>query len=366
MSISQEKVIIVGAGIIGLMTALELLEQGYQVEIFDQSTAASAASWAGGGILSPLYPWKYAAAVNQLAQYGKRRYLAWNEKLQPYTGMDFEIEQVGLCIFDQDQYAQALNYHQEFHEPEQIAYLLEDETLKRVNPHLAKDSATYFPQLANIRNPRLVQSILKYLHTHKNVVIHQHNAITKLLTTAQRITAVEDHTGQHHHADQYVIATGAWADILLQQFDLKYDIHPIHGQMVLYKTPEKWLPTICMNKTMYLIPRRDGHIVCGSSTSDFGFDTGLHDDISQNIIEASLTLVPELARFPIVKQWAGLRPASPQGIPKIGRMQDMTNLWLNAGHYRNGLVMAPASARLLVELMQGKTPFVDARPYQCG
>ena len=62
---------IIGAGISGLMTALELAEQGCSVDIFDQHQAGQAASWAGGGILSPMYPWRYAPEVNQLAQYGK-------------------------------------------------------------------------------------------------------------------------------------------------------------------------------------------------------------------------------------------------------------------------------------------------------
>ena len=115
MSFSQEKVMIIGAGIVGLMTALELIEHGYHVEIFDQTDAAKAASWAGGGILSPMYPWKYHPAVNQLAQFGKQSYLSWNQKVMPISGVDFEIEQVGMLIFDHDQFDRGLNYAHDFH-----------------------------------------------------------------------------------------------------------------------------------------------------------------------------------------------------------------------------------------------------------
>lgn len=365
MSSTQEKVIVIGAGIIGLMTALELAERGYQVEIFDQGAAAQEASWAGGGILSPLYPWKYAPAVNQLARYGRVMYQAWNEKLQTKTGIDFEIEQVGLLIFDQDQYTQALTYAQEYSDLGQAATFMQGTALKAINPHIAKKTAIYFPHIANVRNPRLVQSLLAYLNLCTNVVIHQYNAITLLVRDEKMIHAVQDSQGAKHKAKHYVIAAGAWSDTLLQQCGVQTAIQPMHGQMVLYKTPEKWLPTICMNQTMYLIPRRDGHIVCGSSTQNRGFDKTLQDEVSQKIIAASVELVPELAQFPIVKQWSGLRPGSPEGIPFIGRVKEMKNLWLNVGHYRNGLVMAPASARLLVELMQGESPFVEANPYAC-
>src|SRR5690606_41961352 len=82
---------IIGAGITGLMSALELLEQGCSVTIFDQQVAGKAASWAGGGILSPMYPWRYPAAVNTLARHAKPLYQDWNQKLQPVTGIDFQI-----------------------------------------------------------------------------------------------------------------------------------------------------------------------------------------------------------------------------------------------------------------------------------
>ncbi len=366
MSSTQEKVIVIGAGIIGLMTALELAEQGYQVEIFDQHAAAQEASWAGGGILSPLYPWKYAPAVNHLARYGREMYQAWNLKIQTITGIDFEIEQVGLLIFDQAQYTQALAYAQDYSDIGQAAVLMQGTALKSINPHIAKASGIYFPHIANIRNPRLTQSLLKYLSLCKNIVIRQYNAITSLVLDEKVIHAVQDSQGVKHRAAHYVIAAGAWSAPLLQQCGVQTTIQPVHGQMVLYKTPAKWLPTICMNQTMYLIPRRDGHIVCGSSTQNRGFDKTLQDDVSQKIITASLELVPELAQFPIVKQWSGLRPGSPEGIPSIGRVKEIENLWLNVGHYRNGLVMAPASARLLVELMQGEKPFVEASPYACN
>jgi glycine/D-amino acid oxidase-like deaminating enzyme len=99
------KVAIIGAGISGLLSALELIEQGCSVTIFDQQQAGKAASWAGGGILSPMYPWRYPQAVNELAQHGKALYQAWNEKLRPVSGIDFEIHESGMLIFGAGQSA---------------------------------------------------------------------------------------------------------------------------------------------------------------------------------------------------------------------------------------------------------------------
>ncbi|MDD2940755.1 MAG: FAD-binding oxidoreductase, partial [Acinetobacter harbinensis] len=113
------KIAIIGAGISGLMSALELLEQGCSISIFDQQQAGQAASWAGGGILSPMYPWRYPDAVNQLAQHGKALYKQWNEKLKPISGIDFEIHESGLLIFDESDFEQGLKYAQQFQQPMQ-------------------------------------------------------------------------------------------------------------------------------------------------------------------------------------------------------------------------------------------------------
>ena len=365
MSSSQQKVIVIGAGIIGLMSALELLAQGFKVQIFDQAQPAKGASWAGGGILSPLYPWKYDPAVNALARYGKSRYTYWNQKLLPLSQIDFEIETVGLMIFDQDQYSQALDYSTLFSEPDQSAQLLDHQNIQKFNSRIHQDisSAVYFSHIANVRNPRLTQSILQYLSQHPDVSIVPNTQIIKLKKKNGHIIAIQDQYLKSYSADHYVLATGAWSQVLLNQLNIDFDVQPIHGQMVLYKTPPQWLPTICMNNTMYLIPRRDGHIVCGSSMRECGFNTDVDSKVTQHIVDASTSLIPELAKFPIVKQWAGLRPSSPKGIPVIGRVPDLSNMWLNVGHFRNGLVMAPASAQLLVQQMCDLPLLVDPKPY---
>ena len=118
-----------------------------------------------------------------------------------------------------------------------------------------------------------------------------------------------------------------------------------------------------MNEVMYLIPRVDGHVVCGSSMQNCGFDTTVHKATEQNILSACLEMVPELASFPIVKQWAGLRPSSPTGVPFIGKMPELDNLWANFGHFRNGLCMGPASARLLRQLILQQPTFIDPAAY---
>lgn len=356
---------IIGAGVSGLLSALELVEQGCTITLFDQQHAGHAASWAGGGILSPMYPWRYPNEVNHLAQHGKQLYQQWNEKLQPKTGIYFQIHETGMLIFDEADFELGLSYKDQHQEPMQHCEYLQREQLETVNPHISAQfqHAIYFPHLANVRNPRLLKSLISYLKQHPQVEVYENTWIEKFNIQNQKIQSVESANGQHFVADQFVIATGAWSNCWADQLQLSIPVEPVQGQMMLFKTPENWLPTMCMNNVMYLIPRLDGHIVCGSSMDHIGFDKRPNVQTQQNIYKACIEMVPELANFPIVKQWAGLRPSSPTGIPYIGKMPELNNLWANFGHYRNGLCMGPASAQLLRQLMLNQDTHVDSTAY---
>lgn len=356
---------IIGAGISGLLTALELVEQGCSISIFDQQHAGKAASWAGGGILSPMYPWRYPPEVNELAKHGKSLYEKWNEKLKPITGIDFEIHETGLLIFDQDDFDRGLHYKDQYQDPMQQCEYLNQSALAEINPKVSyqfKD-AIHFPQIANLRNPRLLKSIIYYLKQHPKVAFYEQCWVDHFERSHQSIRALKLQNGQSFIADQFVITTGAWSEHWAIQLNLNIPVHPVQGQMLLFKTPEQWLPTMCMNKVMYLIPRQDGHIVCGSSMNEIGFDQRPSVHTLQDIYKASIEMVPELSQFPIVQQWAGLRPSSPTGVPYIGIMPNIDNLWANFGHYRNGLCMGPASARLLRQMILKQKTLSDIQPY---
>lgn len=356
---------IIGAGVSGLLTALELVEQGCEISLFDQQQTGHAASWAGGGILSPMYPWRYPREVNHLAKDGKALYQHWNAKISPKTGIDFQINETGMLIFDEDNFEIGLNYKNLYNEPMQHCEYLKREQLEHVNPHIstAFQHAIHFPQLANVRNPRLLKSLTAYLKQHPQVKIYENTWIDEFHIQYGKIQSIQAQNGKKFVADQFVIATGAWSNHWSKQLHVQIPVEPVQGQMLLFKTPENWLPTMCMNQVMYLIPRLDGHVVCGSSMNNLGFEHRPSVQTQQNIFKACTQIVPELANFPIVKQWAGLRPSSPTGIPYIGQMPNIGNLWANFGHYRNGLCMGPSSAQLLRQLMLKQPTNVDPTAY---
>ena len=194
-------------------------------------------------------------------------------------------------------------------------------------------------------------------------VIHTHCAAESISTRAGRMLAVHTVQGTFT-ADRFVLATGAWAGISLSGLAGVPNVRPIRGQMLLFKLEPGVLDTILYRNGLYLIPRRDGHVLVGSTLENVGFDKSTDTATRQRLHLEAAELLPALAAMQPVQHWAGLRPGSPDNIPVIDRHPDFDNVFVNTGHYRYGVTLAPASAELLVDIMEGNTPALDPAPYR--
>jgi glycine oxidase len=170
--------------------------------------------------------------------------------------------------------------------------------------------------------------------------------------------------GQRFEADSVVLAAGAWSGLALDGLAAVPHIRPIRGQMLLFRPEPGALDTVLFRNGLYLIPRRDGHVLVGSTLEDAGFDKATDDATRQRLHAEAAELLPALAGLQPLRHWAGLRPGSPDNIPVIDRHPDYDNVFVNAGHFRYGVTMAPASAELLVNLMEGAASALDPAPYR--
>jgi glycine oxidase len=213
-----------------------------------------------------------------------------------------------------------------------------------------------------VRNPRLVAA-LRAAVVRLGGVIHTHCAVDSATTQAGRMLAVHTQQGAFT-ADRFVLATGAWAGQDLPGVPGTPNIRPIRGQMLLFKLNPGALDTILYRNGLYLIPRRDGHVLVGSTLENVGFDKSTDPATRQRLHNAAAELLPALASVEPIQHWAGLRPGSPDNIPVIDRHPDCDNVFVNVGHYRYGVTLAPASAELLADVMEGKPPALDPAPYR--
>jgi glycine oxidase len=351
----------VGGGVIGLLSALNLAQAGLSVIVCDQACVGREASWAGGGIVSPLYPWRYSPAVTALAHWSQDFYPGLAQRLLADTGVDPEVHVTGLYWFDLEDQAEALAWAEREGRPLVEVDIAE---VYRALPMLALgfSRALQMPGVANVRSPRLVRALRQALLQMPNVTLHELCPVTGFVREGGQIRGVKTAQGELL-ADQVVVAAGAWSAQLLAELDIALPVEPVKGQMILYKCAADFLPSMLLAERRYAIPRRDGHILVGSTLEFEGFDKTPTDSALASLKASAEALLPALADAEVVMHWAGLRPGSPEGIPFIGPVPGHDGLWLNCGHYRNGLVLAPASCQLLADLMLGREPIVDAAPY---
>lgn len=354
-------VVIVGGGVMGCLTALELLQAGCRVTLLERGELGREASWAGGGIVSPLYPWRYSAPISALARWSQDYYGALARHLLADTGIDPEVQPCGLLWLDLDEQDQAMQWAAQQDRPLQH---VDEQFMYRQVPPLATGfaGALWQADLANVRNPRLMKALRARLLQFDGFVLREHCAALGLQREAGRITGVQI-AGGVVSGDAVVLCAGAWGGDWLAAEGLALPVEPVKGQMLLYRMEPGWLPSMVMAEGRYAIPRRDGHILIGSTLEHAGYDKTTTEQALASLRHSAEALLPALAQQTPVAQWAGLRPGSPDGIPYIGPLAARPGLWLNLGHYRNGLVLAPASCRLLADLLLERTPAIDPAPY---
>ena len=344
--------IIVGGGLIGMLCARELKKAGMAVLLLEKGRLGCESSWAGGGILSPLYPWRYSDNINQLAQQGHGLYPQLARELLAESGIDPEYLRSGMLILPGDQLYQESQARQWADRWSMCLSLIENnEQLQAQAPGLAEkfERGTWLPDIAQMRNPRLVKAVRGSLDA-LGVEYHEHCPVERLNVINGQIKGVEA-GGKNYQAERVLITGGAWtAEILRSYWDIP-DIRPVKGQMILFKGPPGLLKTMLLVENRYLIPRKDGRILCGSTIEHSGFDKTVSDTVKNELWQSAVDIFPALRELPIEHHWAGLRPGSQDGEPHIGAHRDIRGLYVNAGHYRNGVILGIGSAKRITKIL---------------
>ena len=331
----------------GLTTAQYLLLQGATVTIVERGTVGQESSWAGGGILSPLCPWDYPGEVTQLTTLGAALFPQWCAGLHAATGIDPEYDVSGMQVLAPFGRSLARQWC------EKHGCRLEE-----------KNDRLLLPDVAQVRNPRLIQA----LHKHVEILggrIVEHCEVQGISTAGDQVQTLATSCGELT-AGRYIVSAGAWSKRVLGQHALELDIKPMRGQMLLFKFASPPLQHIVLQDGMYLIPRRDGHLLVGSTLEDVGFDKSTTLEARDSLWRRAQLLMPALREMPLVQHWSGLRPASPGNIPTIGQHPRLENLYINSGHFRYGVTMAPASAAILMNELNGVEQPFDVSPYRAG
>ena len=266
----------------------------------------------------------------------------------------------GLLILDMDEAEAAMEW---VDETGSNVSLVTAHEIRNIEPAVQSDprGGIWMPDVAQVRNPIFVKALIEDLKQ-RGVHMATDSEVTHLLTKRGHIEGVRTEYSEIM-AKNVIIACGAWSAKLLKEIGQDLPIVPVRGQMILYRARPGQLKRIILKEGHYAIPRKDGRVLVGSTMEEVGFDKNVTEEAREELDATAKELVPVLAEAEIEKHWAGLRPGSPTGVPFIGPHPNMEGLYINAGHYRNGVVMAPASAQLMLDILLEQNTVVDPKPY---
>lgn len=346
---SIERFCIIGGGVIGQLTALALLDRGWRGGVILESSMPPA-SLAGGGILSPMFPWRYTKALNRLAEPGCESYRTLVERLSAAGCMeaaDFNPSGIWMELQSHEEepflYWESYARHEHFSESRSVSG--------------EQRRGIYFPNLGSIRSPGVMRGLRRYLRANGVTFRHSEALGWNEKGGAARVN-LDD--GSTLDCQTLVIAAGAGARKLLPT---PVDQFPAKGEMLMYRLGDDAPKQLLLAREGYVIPRSNGDTVVGSTLRRG--DATVYPTVAgrYQLERLAATLLPQcLGRKPDA-HWAGVRPGLDRDYPYIGRIPGAKHVFAAIGHYRNGLVCAPATAALLGQIISGEIPDLDAQDY---
>jgi glycine oxidase len=359
-------VIVVGGGLIGASIACELVGQKLHVLILDRQQPGREASWAAAGMLSPGPDSPEALRMVPLGKESLRLYPEFVASIEEASGLAVGLAREGT--FEIFAGSGAIERRSGFlAEYASLRIAAESVTIaaaRAIEPALNPNAecAAWLAGEATV-DPRLLIDAVLVAAKNRGVGISSGCAVSQVLAeNGQCVGVLAD--GQKFSAPNVVVAAGSFcAGIGEMDSAFRVEVahyaptYPVRGQMMALRSDAVRLKKVLRSAHGYLVPRADGRIVAGSTLERVGFMKGTTPQALRNIFEAAVELAPELAAAEIVEQWSGLRPGSPDHLPIIGPT-DVNGLWIATGHYRNGVLLAPVTAKLIRDwIVEGKTNF---------
>jgi glycine oxidase len=349
--------VVVGAGVIGLACAWRLAQRGLSVRLLERELPGSGASGVAAGMLAPVGE----------ATWGEESFLALalrSHSLWPRFADELAAEarrEVGYLAsgalhvaFDRDE-AEALERRFELMGRLGLdAEWLRPSACRSLEPGLGTGIAGGIgaPHEAAV-DPRLLVAALLAAAERAGATVETGTEVEELIVEGGRVAGARTVDGDEHRAGVVVVAAGAWAARFLDP-ELAPPVRPVKGQIVtLGGSPtDPVCSRIVVSERVYLVPRADGRLVVGATVEELGFDTRITAGGVHELLREAYRALPDVAELELVEMTAGLRPGTPDNAPLIGAAP-IGGLVFACGHYRNGLLLAPATAEAVAAVVAG-------------
>lgn len=369
MGAEKESVIVVGAGLVGLATTLELARRGHPVELLERAVPGAEASTAAAGILGPQLEHETDGPTLELALAGARATHALVDELAA-RGLHVDLHtQAAVKLAFSPEETEALAQRVAWQQARGLRVeLVDGDEARRRDPGLGPDAvaAAFFPDDHCLDPRRYGEALQACVRALPGVRISSGIPVSGLVLEAGRCCGVRLENGRLLRGELVVVCGGAWSlrvpDVAEAVGASMDDVRPVRGQMVELRGPPGVVQRVIYGPSGYVVPRADGRVVCGSTMEDAGFDKTVTAAGVATILERARRSVPALGAFALSTTWAGLRPAPRDGLPLLGPTRT-PGLWLSTGHFRNGVLLAAVSAQVLGALVHGDQPAVDVASF---
>jgi len=359
-------VVVVGGGVIGLAVSRELGRRGARVVLIERGELGAESSWAAAGMLAPQVEADRADAFFTLASASRDLYPNFARALYEESGIDIELDRTGtlyLAFTEADEEECERRFHWQTRANLQVERLTARE-VRALEPRVSARvrSALRFPLDGQVENRRLISALARAAEN-SGVRVSTQTEVTSLVIEQGRAVAVETSRGDTRAATAVVVAGGAWSSLLprLEVASIQSNgsdapaprIEPVRGQMLCF-APAAGAPLVrhvVYSPRGYIVPRRDGRLLAGTTTEHAGFDKSLTDAGRQAITSYAREIAPAVAELTLADAWAGLRPCGADDWPVIGACGEAPNLFYATGHYRNGILLAPLTGALVAEMI---------------
>lgn len=346
-------VVIIGGGVIGLTIARALALRGVRdVCLVERAGLGSEASFAAAGMLLPQVEADAQDDFFTLACQSRDLYRSFAAALNEETGIDIELDTTGtlyLALTEQDQQEIEKRYNWQSRAGLPVE-LLSAAAAHELEPYISDSvqSALLFPNDIQVENRRLLSALANSVNKLGIDIITQTN-VDSLIIEGSCLRGVQTSRGRID-CSTVVIAAGSWTSFIKSSSPCKIpEIEPVRGQMICLEAKPRLTRHVIYSPRGYLVPRRDGRLLAGSTSEHVGFAKYITAGGIGTILRNALEISPAIANLPIVDAWAGLRPKPADGLPVLGRCDEIDRLFYATGHYRNGILLAPLTGELISE-----------------
>lgn len=355
----------IGGGIMGMSIALELRRTNdFEVTVLERSIPGAEASSAAAGMLAPQLEADEPGPMLDLCLLSRMAWPKWAADVQEHSQVDVGyLRSGGLQVAFTEDEAHALDAKIAWQSALGLrAELLSAEALREREPSLSPKAlaAADFPDDHQVDPRRLIRA-LAVAATRAGVQFRS-GTVRSLLEREGVVTGV-DLEGERLEAQQVVLAAGAWSGLVSGADVDPARVKPMRGQMIQLQLRAPLFKRLLKSTHGYVVPRADGAVLVGSTMEMVGFDKNVTAEGLLKLLSSAQQLVPELAHACVTSTWAGLRPWTCDHLPFLGE-GPRKGLLLATGHFRNGILLAPITARLLGQVMRREKPTVDLRPFR--